>query len=784
MTRRFLPRALRRPPSGWSSLLILGGMLGLAGLSLADARPLPLDGLRPDLPIILALAGGLLGFLLARSSLGPGAAHLFGATAGAATLLLVVAAAVQQDGGREGAAIAAAGGGSLSVLGARLQDEAAALLAVVRPAPALTSLVLGALCWTTGQFSAFGVFRHGRALPAIAACGGLIVMNEALPPGAGASDRLPSLVVLTVFALLSLLLVSRLRLASQEERWAARQMVAGAQVRRGFLTAGGLLAAVVVALSGTLAAVATPPAPRFDSGALQGPLDDLRASLSQWLALVEVDIGPTSSSLDDDLAVADAWQQGDGVAFVADVPGGLRGNYWWLSAFADFDGHAWSRGDVTSDPAIAGETLPIPPDASGAGPEPLLATVWPRRSGLALGTVLSPSEASTVSRDVNVRSLGDREGLAEVLFSRDLLRGGSYEVAAAVHDYGAGEEGDLSAAALRAAGDDYPAWVARYLRVNAGASGPRTARLAAEIRARAAQQGLANAYDEARLLQDRLRGMEYRTSIEGLCEPGENVPECLLRTEIGFCQHYASTMVMTLRELEVPARLVTGYLPGDRSEGDRYEVPMQALHAWVEAYFPGTGWVRFDPTPGDQLRRWEQRATRLPEGEPVPSPGVTATPPPGSETFDPAAEPSPSAGAALALAAPSGGGPWWSADLVGLPLLPVLALLGLLTLLATLLLVRLRRLPDGDAGLAYLRIASLASRVGHGPERTQTEYEYAASLSETLPEVRDDLVRVAQARVESRYGRHTLSQGQWPSLRHAYARARTALLRLAWRGRR
>ena len=56
--------------------------------------------------------------------------------------------------------------------------------------------------------------------------------------------------------------------------------------------------------------------------------------------------------------------------------------------------------------------------------------------------------------------------------------------------------------------------------------------------------------------------MDYSTSVAGLCQPGENVPECLLRTETGFCQHFASTMVMVLRELEIPARLVSGYLPG------------------------------------------------------------------------------------------------------------------------------------------------------------------------------------------------------------------------------
>jgi transglutaminase-like putative cysteine protease len=43
-----------------------------------------------------------------------------------------------------------------------------------------------------------------------------------------------------------------------------------------------------------------------------------------------------------------------------------------------------------------------------------------------------------------------------------------------------------------------------------------------------------------------------------------------------------------------------GFLPGieDEAEPGRFEVERRALHAWVEVYFPGSGWVRFDPTPG------------------------------------------------------------------------------------------------------------------------------------------------------------------------------------------
>ena len=94
-----------------------------------------------------------------------------------------------------------------------------------------------------------------------------------------------------------------------------------------------------------------------------------------------------------------------------------------------------------------------------------------------------------MSRDVRVRSLGDREGLTEVTFADEVLRGGSYKVTSAVHDYEAGE-GSLTASALRATDDDYPAWIGRYLRVDAGASGPRTSRLATDIRLAAERSGL------------------------------------------------------------------------------------------------------------------------------------------------------------------------------------------------------------------------------------------------------------------------------------------------------
>ena len=73
--------------------------------------------------------------------------------------------------------------------------------------------------------------------------------------------------------------------------------------------------------------------------------------------------------------------------------------------------------------------------------------------------------------------------------------------------------------------------------------------------------------------------------------------------------------------------------------------------------------------------------------------------------------------------------------------------------------VRLRRLPRAEGGLAYRGIVSLATRLGYGPHPSQTEYEYAGSLSEAIPTCGSDLYLVADARVESAYGQRVLGDG-------------------------
>jgi len=78
----------------------------------------------------------------------------------------------------------------------------------------------------------------------------------------------------------------------------------------------------------------------------------------------------------------------------------------------------------------------------------------------------------------------------------------------------------------------------------------------------------------------------------------EPVEDFLFNRRKGHCEYFASSMVILLRALNIPSRLVSGFHGGQWSDvGEWYVVKQSDAHAWVEAYFGDDGWLRFDPTP-------------------------------------------------------------------------------------------------------------------------------------------------------------------------------------------
>ena len=121
-----------------------------------------------------------------------------------------------------------------------------------------------------------------------------------------------------------------------------------------------------------------------------------------------------------------------------------------------------------------------------------------------------------------------------------------------------------------------------------------------------AEEILGSAGDPETILQKTLAienylEANYRYTLDVQPAPSGNpIEDFLFVQKAGFCEHYATSMTLLLRSIGIPARLVTGFLPGEWNEfGKYYTVRQSNAHSWVEVWFTGSGWYPFDPTPPD-----------------------------------------------------------------------------------------------------------------------------------------------------------------------------------------
>ena len=86
----------------------------------------------------------------------------------------------------------------------------------------------------------------------------------------------------------------------------------------------------------------------------------------------------------------------------------------------------------------------------------------------------------------------------------------------------------------------------------------------------------------------------YTYSLDARIDGRDPVMSFLNNTKSGHCALYASAMTLILREWGIPARYCTGFA----ANADLSMVTLRSkdLHAWVEVYLDGMGWVTFDPT--------------------------------------------------------------------------------------------------------------------------------------------------------------------------------------------
>ena len=111
-------------------------------------------------------------------------------------------------------------------------------------------------------------------------------------------------------------------------------------------------------------------------------------------------------------------------------------------------------------------------------------------------------------------------------------------------------------------------------------------------------RGIENRYDRVVAIRDWFHS-EFTYTRQLPATSGEaTIEHFLFERRAGHCEYFSTAMVVLLRSVGIESREVNGFLGGDWNPFGRYlAVTQNQAHSWVEVWFPGYGWVTFDPTP-------------------------------------------------------------------------------------------------------------------------------------------------------------------------------------------
>jgi len=282
-------------------------------------------------------------------------------------------------------------------------------------------------------------------------------------------------------------------------------------------------------------------------------------------------------------------QQSASVVMHIRIDGDDRGSFdlkWRGVALSHFDGRSWSnnRDERPLFPRLDGLFV-LPPRAGGhsSSPRPIHYRVVMEPVGMNVFFLAATPES--LEGNYGHVAIDDGGGVFNLDPEHPVNR---YQATSDI--------AQTSASSLRRAGQAYPPEVlSRYLGLPALDS--RIPELARKITASAD-----NDYDRAAALETYLR-THFGYSLQlSRTVPHDPLANFLFERRQGHCEYFASSMAVMLRILGIPSRVVNGFRTGEFNDlTSQYVVRASNAHSWVEAYFPGHGWVAFDPTPGASI---------------------------------------------------------------------------------------------------------------------------------------------------------------------------------------
>ncbi|MDQ6603690.1 MAG: transglutaminase domain-containing protein [Chloroflexota bacterium] len=324
---------------------------------------------------------------------------------------------------------------------------------------------------------------------------------------------------------------------------------------------------------------------------------------------------------------------------------------------------------------------------------------------------------------------------------------------------------------LRAAATAYPQWLDRY-RILPDGSAPSTIATPQRVKDLAAQlaRGQRDPYDIATAMEHYLRATyAYATIVNNPPANRDVADYFLFDAKAGYCEYFATAMTVLLRAQSIPARVVTGYLPGARQADGRYLSRESQAHSWVEVYFPQYGWITFDPTPRPDVAPITRGSGNVPpdptpEPAPAPAPAVATQPPAPSA----AAPPQPTA----TLNSGRDSGFHLSPYFFLIPF----TLFALWGLAAWYWFLPFRGL--APAAQWYARLQRSARWLGVPNARAATPFETAEAIGDRLPAGKPAAVTIARRYAEAQYAGRPLAPPEIEHMRGAWKEVLTHTLRV------
>ena len=279
------------------------------------------------------------------------------------------------------------------------------------------------------------------------------------------------------------------------------------------------------------------------------------------------------------------------------TPDSVRRFYWRARVYDQYEDGLWT-GNFNDTQSLTPENFDLPfQDLEGRWASNFEITPW-----VPLSTLFVVPQPEWVSRPVRADLIDNGDGtidLGALHADINVQPGEQYQVRSSISS--------VTEADLRTAGMDYPEWITeRYLQIP-DTTTERTINLANRI-----ARPFDNPYDIAVAVTNYLRNnITYANTVPVPPTDQDPVDWVLFDLQEGFCNYYATSEVVLLRAVGIPARWAVGYAQGEfDSESGTYQVRQRDAHSWPEVYFPGIGWIEFEPTLSQPL-------IERPEGNPI-----------------------------------------------------------------------------------------------------------------------------------------------------------------------